>query len=51
MPAWPNVPRAVLNLAGARLRHAERHWRSATRFAGRLGRKVQRQREMLAHAR
>jgi hypothetical protein len=40
----------MLNLAGARLRRVARHWRTASRVAGQMGRKIDRQREQLANA-
>ncbi len=46
----PNVAQAVINLAGVRLRRAERHWRTASRAVERLGRKVRRQGELLWRA-
>jgi hypothetical protein len=46
----PNLARAALNLAGVRLRRAERHWRTAARVAGHLGRQASRQQERLARA-
>ncbi len=46
----PNVARAALNLAGVRLRRAERHWRAAARGLQRLGRRARRQQEILANA-
>jgi hypothetical protein len=46
----PNVTRAMINLAGVRLRRAERHWRTAKRLLGRVGRHVRRQQELLARA-
>ena len=46
----PNLARAAVNLAGVRLRRAERHWRTAVRVAGHLGRQASRQQERLAHA-
>jgi hypothetical protein len=47
---FPNVARAAINLAGVRLRRAERHWRTAASALGRLGRQASRQRERLARA-
>ena len=46
----PNVGRAFVNLAGARLRHAGRHWRATTRALERVGKKARRQQEMLTDA-
>lgn len=46
----PNVTRAAMNLAGVRLRRMERHWRSAGRLLGRVGRQASRQHERLARA-
>ena len=46
----PNVARAAINLAGVRLRRAERHWRTAAQTLGRLGRQASRQQERLARA-
>ena len=46
----PNVGRALVNLAGARLRHAGRHWRATTHALGRVGKKARRQQEMLTDA-
>ena len=46
----PNVGRALVNLAGVRLRRAERHWRSAARALDRLSRQAQRQGEIVMRA-
>jgi len=46
----PNVTKAALNIAGVRLRRAERRWRAAEQALGRVGRQAQRQRERLAQA-
>jgi hypothetical protein len=46
----PNVARAAINLAGVRIRRAERHWRTAAQTLGRLGRHARRQQERLARA-
>lgn len=46
----PNVARVVMNVAGVRLRRAERHWRAAARGLQRLGRRARRQQEILANA-
>ena len=46
----PNVARAAINLAGVRWRRAERHWRTAERVIGRLGRQAQRQGERFVRA-
>jgi hypothetical protein len=46
----PNIARAAVNLAGVRLRRAERHWRTAAQALGRLGRQAGRQQERLARA-
>jgi hypothetical protein len=46
----PNIARAAVNLAGVRLRRAERHWRTAARVAGHVGRQASRQQERLARA-
>ncbi len=46
----PNIARAAVNLAGVRLRRAERHWRSAAQTLGRLGRQASRQQERLSRA-
>ena len=48
--AIPNVPRAVFNIAGAKLRHAGRHWRAVEKVAARVGKQLQRQQEMLVQA-
>lgn len=46
----PNVGRAAINLAGVRLRRAQRHWRTAARLFERLARTTRRHRELLANA-
>lgn len=46
----PNLPRAAINLAGVRLRRAERHWRGVARVLMRLGRQAQRQGELVVQA-
>ena len=46
----PNVTRAAINLAGVRLRRAERQWRAAESALGRMGRQARRQQERLVHA-
>ena len=46
----PNIARAAVNLAGVRLRRAERQWRKAGQALGRLGRQAARQQERLARA-
>jgi hypothetical protein len=46
----PNIAQAAVNLAGVRLRRAERHWRGAAHTIQRLGRRARRQGEILAHA-
>jgi hypothetical protein len=46
----PNVPRALLNVTGAKLRRAQRQWRSVTKAVQRFGRHVERQQEILLHA-
>jgi hypothetical protein len=46
----PNVARAAVNLAGVRLRRAERQWRAAAQSLSRLGRRASRQQERLARA-
>jgi hypothetical protein len=46
----PNIARAAVNLAGVRIRRAERHWRSAAQTLGRLGRQASRQQERLSRA-
>ncbi len=46
----PNLARAAVNIAGVLLRRAERHWRTAARVSGRLGRKARRQGELLSRA-
>jgi hypothetical protein len=46
----PNFTRAAINLAGVRLRRAERHWRTAGHALGRLGRQARRQHERLVRA-
>jgi hypothetical protein len=48
--AIPNVPRALINLAGARLRHARRQWHTVEKAVQRFGRRVERQQEILLHA-
>lgn len=46
----PNVTRAALNMAGVRLRRAERHWRTTARVLDRLGRQARRQQERVMQA-
>src|SRR5687768_4234007 len=46
----PNIARAAVNLAGVRIRRAERHWRSAVQTLGRLGRQASRQQERLSRS-
>ena len=46
----PNITRAAINLAGVRLRRAERHWRAAEQALSRLGRQALRQQERLVRA-
>ena len=46
----PNLARAAVNVVGVRLRRAERHWRTAVRVSGRIGRKARRQGELLSRA-
>ncbi|MBF8300547.1 MAG: hypothetical protein HW394_917 [Acidobacteria bacterium] len=46
----PNITRAAINLAGVRLRRAERHWRTVERAVGRLGRQARRQHERFVRA-
>jgi hypothetical protein len=46
----PNVTRAAINLAGVRLRRAERQWRAAESALGRMGRQARRQQERLVRA-
>ena len=46
----PNIARAVVNLAGVRIRRAERQWRTAAQSLGRMGRQARRQQERLARA-
>lgn len=46
----PNVARAAINLAGVRVRRAERHWRTIAHALGRLGRQTHRQQERIARA-
>ena len=46
----PNITRAAINLAGVRLRRAERHWRTVERALSRVGRQAQRQHERLVRA-
>lgn len=48
--AIPNVPRAVVNLTAARLRHARGHFRGVTKALQRFGRQIERQQEILLHA-
>jgi hypothetical protein len=51
----PNVPRALINVTAARLRHGSRYWHGLTKAAMRFGRHLGRQQEILmqapAHAR
>lgn len=46
----PNIARAAVNLAGVRIRRAERHWRRAVQTLGRLGRQASRQQERLSRS-
>jgi hypothetical protein len=46
----PNIWRAVVNLAGVRLRRAERYWRIAERGGQRAGRRLDRYSEQVSHA-
>jgi hypothetical protein len=48
--AVPNVPRALLNLTGVRLRRAQRRWHGVAKAMRRFGRHVERQQEILRHA-
>jgi hypothetical protein len=48
--AMPNVPLALINLTGAKLRRARHHWRAVSKFVVRLGRRARRQQEILLHA-
>ena len=48
--AVPNVPRALINLAAARLRHAHRHWHTVEKALTRFGKHAARQQEILRHA-
>ena len=50
MSRLPNIPRAVVNLLGVRVRRTQRHWRTIVRVLQQLGRKAQRQGELLSHA-
>jgi hypothetical protein len=46
----PNIPRAVLNLTAARLRHAAHHWHGVSKELARAGRHLRRQQEIVQHA-
>ncbi len=46
----PNIARAAVNLAGVRLRRAERHWRTVARTMGHVGRQASRQQERITRA-
>ena len=46
----PNITRAAINIAGVRLRRAERHWRTVGHVLGRFGRQAHRQHERLMRA-
>ncbi len=46
----PNLARAAVNVAGVRLRRAERHWRTVARVSERIGKKAKRQGELLSRA-
>jgi len=46
----PNVAQAAINIAGVRLRRAERHWRTVAGALARLGRKARRQGDLLSRA-
>ena len=48
--AIPNVPLALINLTGAQLRRARRHWHALSKAVARFGRRAQRQQEILMHA-
>jgi hypothetical protein len=46
----PNIPRALINLTAAKLRHGTRYWHGVTKAAQRFGRRLERQQEILMHA-
>jgi hypothetical protein len=46
----PNVPRALINLTAAKLRHSTRYWHGVSKAARRFGRHLERQQEILLHA-
>ena len=46
----PNISRAAINLTHLGLRRAEHHWRTAVHAWQRVGKKVRRQGELLAHS-
>jgi hypothetical protein len=46
----PNVPRALINLTAAKLRHSARYWHGVSKAARRVGRHLERQQEILRHA-
>jgi hypothetical protein len=46
----PNVPRALLNVTAAKLRHGVSYWHGMRKAARRLGRRLERQQEILLHA-
>jgi hypothetical protein len=48
--AIPNVPRALINVTGAKLRHAQARWQRTAKVFTRAARYVQRQAERIAHA-
>jgi hypothetical protein len=48
--AIPNVPRALINLTAARLRHVTRQWHSVSKELARFGRHLRRQQEIVQHA-
>jgi hypothetical protein len=48
--AIPNIWRAAVNLAGVRLRRAERQWRRVERVSSRMTRKIERYGELISHA-
>ena len=48
--AIPNVPRALINVTGAKLRHAQVRWQRGAKLLARVARYLRRQAEIAGHA-
>ena len=46
----PNIPRALINVTAAKLRHSTRYWHGVSKAAQRFGRRLERQQEVLMNA-